>query len=167
MKRFNGSSVLFLWILSLTTVFFIFQPYANGEEVKPPGPDFHDGSWEQRVSQENWISERLTLLGYVKSDLSGTQLGMEVYYDSEIVMVAWGTMFKNHQLDVKNALYAIKQEDGNWKIGNAGQEWWEIIEEQDKVWFFVETESGLKEGRSFPKDDFGELPETGEKMDID
>lgn len=163
MKRFRNLLVVFSLVFGLVSAVFIFQPYANGGEVKPPGPDFHDGSWEQRMSEENWISAHLTLLGYVKSGLNGTQMGMEVYYDSELVMTAWGTAFNNHMFDFTNAFYSIKQENGNWKVGNAGQEWWEVIEEQNKVWFFVETESGLKEGRGFPKGDFGELPETGEE----
>lgn len=119
-----------------------------------PGPDFHDGSWQEGPVQENWLSVYLTLVSYFQRSENGSQIGgVEVYYNSELVMKAWGATFQNHKLDAKNAYYAIKQEDGSWKVGNKGESWWEIIneDEDEKVWFFVETESGLKEGRGFPK----------------
>ena len=149
--------ILAIVLISVSTVVF-------AEEAKPPGPDFHDGSWQEQFAQENWLSARLTLVGYFKPSSQGTEIGMEVYYNSEIIMKAWGVVVKAHKLNFKNTLYAIKQEDGNWQIGNQGQEWWEVIEEQDKVWFFITTESGLKEGRGFPK---GDMPEELPEMEID
>lgn len=157
------------WFMVLVVVFLV-STAVFAEEAKSPGPDFHDGSWQEGPTQESWQSMYLTLVGYMKKGVNGLEMGMEVYYNSDLVMKAWGTMFKNHKLEVENAHYAIKQEDGNWKTGNIGQEWWEVIEEQDKVWFFVKTESGLKEGRGFLKGDSGEppeeSPETGEEIEI-
>lgn len=156
-----------LAVISIIILILVYNIRNTRGEDNIPGPDFHDGTWEQGPTQENWISMYLTLVGYMKKGVNGLEMGMEVYYNSELVMQAWGAMFKNHKLEVENAHYAIKQEDGNWRIGNVGQEWWEIIEEENKVWFFVTTESGLKEGRGFPTGILGESPEDLPEMEID
>ncbi|MEK7147215.1 MAG: hypothetical protein AAB772_03105 [Patescibacteria group bacterium] len=152
-ERKNRLYSLIVFMLAIIAIIIIIHK-ARSEDI-PPGPDFWNtqAGWTEGSSQEQFAENpNLTLVNYIWQDPEGkkpTELAMAVFFKSEVVIKAWGIIFKNHLQDWSNLENAIKLENGEWIISKKVFQ----IEESPRltIIYVINKDDGQKIKMSFPK----------------